>query len=200
MILNLDNKLYIENKYYGANQAWFRGPFNRLAGCGIVASTNLLRLIGVEEDKLKIDYTNIQTALDSMILVNKFVKPGPLGINSSAMLSKQLNKLVKYFDLNLTVNELMIDTPQKNGSVEYKYIDFIQNGLAENGGVAFLNLDSAELANLSNWHWVTITGLEINSVNVLLTISDEGYKKTIDFSNWYSNTSKRGGLVYLSRN
>jgi hypothetical protein len=77
---------------------------------------------------------------------------------------------------------------------------FLDEALAQDLPVAFLNLCNGDEANLDEWHWVTIIALvrDDSGQALLAEVLDGGTVKRIDIEKWYASTTRDGGFVVLS--
>jgi hypothetical protein len=77
---------------------------------------------------------------------------------------------------------------------------FLDEALAQDLPVAFLNLCNGDEANLDEWHWVTIVALTPDPYGgvLLAEVLDGGTVKRIDLEKWYASTTRDGGFVALS--
>ncbi|MCB2294962.1 hypothetical protein LGK95_15855 [Clostridium algoriphilum] len=166
-----------EVSYYGGSQYWFPKKFNQLSGCGPVVAANITAYLSQTfTDKYYnlYPYNGIVNKKDftlHMIEIRKYVKPGIFGLTSVNKFSDAVLAFSKNRGVSLTSHIL----DEKADSIQ-EAIDFILEGLSQRIPVAILvlkhqNKDFKEYT----WHWMTITGLNLNSQSNKCFISVSTY-------------------------
>ena len=183
--------------YHGANQDWFDAYWHKKAGCGPTTAANLVRYMG---DRLNLPMNAAQKEGMQKLMewTWDFVTPGIMGLNSTELFSKGMDKLLKKINSPLRSQVLNIEGEKGEritpGAVEI----FLSRGLSADSPVAFLNLDRGALDNLESWHWVTIVGIEIIDDQLMAICADNGNLLRLDLTLWLETTKRHGGFVYLS--
>ena len=166
-----------EIAYYGGNQYWFPKKFNQINGCGPVAAANITTYLSQTfADKYNSLYSykgivNKKDFVDHMVEIRKYVKPGFLGLTSVHQFSDSLLAFSKNRGVSLTSHILDDD----NASI-YDAINFVFEALNQRIPVAILVLkhQTKEFKEYT-WHWMTITGLKLDSKNNIYYISVSTY-------------------------
>lgn len=188
--------------YEGGNQAWFPKRWQRLAGCGPTAATNLFFYLTHNQAPLEL-YTGANLKEDWVALMEemwKYVTPSMRGVNTTKKFYIPLRAFMK--SKGLDVEYRFCDIPEeKSQRPEFQEImDFLEEALIKDAPIAFLNLDNGEVKNLDRWHWVTIISMESteDGLGAFVDILDEGQVKRIDLALWFNTTSLGGGFVYFT--
>lgn len=195
-------KLKILTRYstyaFGGNQAWFPKSWQRLSGCGPTCGATITAYLAATRPSYAplYDYEsmNQQDFTKHMVTLFKHITPGPMGVNKA---EKYINGLLVYASkqgISLEHDALVVDGAVRNRPlIELK--KFLMTHLEQDRPIAFLNLDSGQTPNLQNWHWITITAVDIRDDQVIATASDEGRVRQFDLSIWYRTTGRHGGLL-----
>lgn len=166
-----------EVSYYGGNQYWFPKKFNQLSGCGPVVAANITAYLSQTfTDKYNdlYPYKGIVNKKDftlHMVEIRKYVKPGIFGLTSVNKFSDGVLSFAKNRGVSLTSHIL----DEKADSIQ-QAIDFILEALSQRLPVAILILkhQNKEFKEYT-WHWMTITGLNLNSQSNRCFISVSTY-------------------------
>lgn len=166
-----------EISYCGGSQYWFPRKFNQLSGCGPVAAANITAYLSQTfPDKYNTLYPykgtiNKKDFIQHMIKIRKYVKPGFFGLTSV----RQFSDNVLAFSSERGVSLIPHILDDKATSIQ-EAITFISMALSERLPVAILVLKHAlkEFKEYS-WHWMTITGLRLNSKDNTYYISISTY-------------------------
>lgn len=187
-----------EKIYFGCDQEWYRSKWKRLSGCGPTAVTNLVLYHRVQnEAKNEAPRTVKSRCVALMEEVWRYVTPTLRGIPSTELLCKGIAAYSKAKSLGITTDVLNIPKDRALRPTFSSLLSFMDESLASNLPIAFLNLHNGEEAHLDSWHWVTIVSLayEEDESAAFIEILDEGVIKKIDFLQWYLTTTLGGGLV-----
>ncbi|WP_455718578.1 hypothetical protein [Anaerosporobacter sp.] len=187
--------------FNGPDQSWYPKRFQRMAGCGPTACSNIMWYLSQTKEKYKglctYDGITYEGFLKLMEDVWKYVTPGLMGVNKLEIFEKGAISYGKDKGYDLSCKSLRI--PSKNlisdAGIEEAF-DFIEEALVEDLPVAFLNLSNGQLSNLESWHWVTIYDLDREKGSV--SILDQSRLEEIDLRLWLKTTSKGGGFVVVS--
>ncbi|MBC8059994.1 MAG: hypothetical protein H7Y18_04945 [Clostridiaceae bacterium] len=166
-----------EISYHGGNQYWFPKKFNQLSGCGPVAAANLTAYLSQTfPDKYTALYpykgiVNKKDFVQHMVEIRKYVKPGFRGLTSVHKFSDYVLAFAKERGISLVPHIL----DDKTASIE-EAINFISKALSLRLPTAILVLTHPikEFKEYS-WHWMTITGLKLNSKDNIFYISVSTY-------------------------
>jgi len=177
--------------HYGCNQDWFSLKWHQMSGCGPTVATNLL--IYRENSKR----LSINEAAQWMQLVRKTVTPTFKGVNHTDIFS---NGLIQYgINQNQRIEPCVLELPMQDDRPSFEnVVAFICEGLMQNAPVAFLNLHNGDIKALDAWHWTTIVACDsFENHTFIVTILDNGQLFEIDLHQWYQNTCRYGGFVYI---
>lgn len=167
----------LENSYYGGSQNWFPKKFNKLSGCGPVAAANIT---AYSAQMFPNKYGNLypykgiinkDDFIEHMIEIRKYVKPGIFGLTSVKQFSDNVLAFAKQKDVSLTPHIL-----DYNANSIDEAVNFILEALSQRLPVALLVLKHPikEFKEYT-WHWMTITGLELNLKDNIYYISVSTY-------------------------
>lgn len=193
-ILHIDDN---QATRFGANQAWYPKWIQRMSGCGPTTCSNLLWYLSRAEDACgalcPYDGSTRSGILRLMQDVWRYITPGMRGVNKTSMF---VNGVTRYgMEHGIPVSCRVLDIPEKAGerpSAE-AMMAFLQDAIADNLPVAFLNLSNGSVKNLEGWHWVTLIG--VNPAELTAEMYDQGVRQTIDLGLWLETTTKGGGLI-----
>lgn len=182
--------------YYGCNQEWYKKKWQRMAGCGPTAASNIILY------KRKNAGIKRNDGLAVMEEMWKHITPKLNGVNNTNIFYRGLSSYANSVGARLSYDA--VDVPKKKEirpSLE-NIVSFIKKSLEDDVPVAFLNLCNGDEKLLDKWHWVTLVSVEYEEdyscVNI--EILDESIKKTIDLRLWYHTTTLGGGFVSFSIN
>jgi len=167
----------LEISYYGGSQYWFPKRFHQLSGCGPVAAANITAYLSQTfADKFSALYpykgiVNKKDFVDHMIQIRKFVKPGIFGLTSVRKFSDNVLDFSKKRGVSL-ISHILDDN---NASIKDAII-FISEALSQKLPVAILVLKH-QIKDFKDysWHWMTITGLNLNPKDNIYYISVSTY-------------------------
>jgi len=163
--------------YYGGSQYWFPKKFNKLSGCGPVVAANITAYLSQSfSDKYNALYPykgdiNKEDFILHMIEIRKFVKPGIFGLTSVHQFSDNILAFSKQRGISL--NPHILDD---NAATLKDAINFISEALSQRLPIAILVLKhSIKEFKEYAWHWMTITGLKLDSKTDIYYISVSTY-------------------------
>jgi len=187
-------------KSYGGNQSWFPKYWARKAGCGATSAANIMAYLAEtraefaklyeQKSKSKEDY------IRHMEVLFDYVKPGPMGVNHVDKYIKGVNQYVKSKGLYLKTNLLSVDKETKDNRTKKELAEFSQKAMELDAPIAFLTLSRGSELRLQDWHWITITSVQIEENHIWAIASDEGMERKFDLLLWYLTTGMHGGLIY----
>ena len=182
---------------FGANQNWYSTIFQRMAGCGPTAASNLIWYLTATRpmscNRLCARVCTEQpNMLHLMKQVWKYVTPGLRGVDKTSILA---NGVVRFADerqvpLRTAVLDVSPERSQRPSPEEVHA--FLSDALLNDLPVAFLNLGSGRVDNLDNWHWVTLVSVDRS---LKAEMYDQGVRQDIDLALWLSTAARGGGFV-----
>lgn len=180
-------------RQHGVNQEWYARHWQRTAGCGPCTASNILRYY---QDRLRLPFPaeSKEDMQRLMAWVWEYIRPGIMGLNSTARYAQGMDRLLKDLGSPLTTRALDIAAGDAEGHRD-GVAAFLREALAADQPVAFLNLSNGALKNLENWHWVTITRLDEGEGRLIATAADNGQLLTLDLDLWLRSTTRGGGLA-----
>ncbi|WP_298843346.1 hypothetical protein [Clostridium sp.] len=185
--------------HYGCNQEWYTNPWQRNAGCGPTAVTNIMIYLncmrkGLSKGKQLLSKSE---ALSMMEEVWLYVTPTNRGIPTTKLLYDDVINYAKAKKLNIKLELMDIHENRLLCPEFHNLLLFLGNALSSDAPIAFLNLDNGEEKQLDSWHWVTIVSLKYveDESNAFIDILDEGIIKKIDLVKWLNTTTLGGGFV-----
>lgn len=187
--------------YNGPNQSWYPKRFQKMAGCGPTACSNIMWYLSKTKEHYNglctYDGTTYEGFLKLMEDVWRYVTPGLMGVNKLEIFEKGAISYGKDRGYDLSCKSLRIPGRNQISETEIEEaFDFIEEMLEKDLPVAFLNLHNGQLLNLESWHWVTIYELDREKGSV--SILDQSRLEEIDLKLWMKTTSKGGGFVVVS--
>ncbi len=188
-------------KSYGGNQAWYPKFWARRAGCGATSAANITSYLA----KTRAEYNRLyeQGSRNKADFVHhmeelfEYVKPGPMGVNHVDKYIKGIEQYAKSKGISLRTNLLTAEKETKITRTKQELIEFVQKAMELDAPIAFLNLSRGEERILQDWHWITITSVQIEENHIWAIASDEGYARKFDLLLWYLTTGMHGGLIYF---
>jgi len=194
--LEIDNE-----KMYGYNQEWYQTSFRRTRGCGPTAATMLLLYLNIREGTpLPYHNNNISFIAEVLEKVWDFVTPSwLLGLNSTVKFCKGMDTLLEHHGLSWRCRRLSITASRSKRASLSQVVKFLEDGIASDCPIAFLNLHKGQAATLYSWHWIVLVSLSYDaSLNIYrATCYDGGRLVTFDLGLWLETTKFGGGFVYI---
>lgn len=188
--------------FRGADQEWYRDPWQRMAGCGPTTASVLLSYLGSTRPALApLASPGGRTSagfLPYMEEVWTFVTPGPMGLKGVDKLTGGCEKFAEAHGVLLSSRALDIPRRPEDRPSLTRCTEFLRAGLSADCPVAFLNYSNGSLTNLEDWHWVPLVALEEREDTLVCTVLDGGLAVDVDFSLWYRTTRLGGGLAYFA--
>ena len=182
----------------GGSQEWYADHWHRLAGCGPTSAANILWYLARSGRRVPCE-TGDGGRDDFLALMDEmftFVTPGVRGVNSSAIFTGGIAGYAEKHGVAIDSHVLEIPgRPLRRPGANEVY-DFVRAAISNDTPLAFLNLSNGTLVNLDNWHWVTVIGMDGDSMAA--DISDQGRVLTIDLAEWLRTSVLGGALVYLT--
>lgn len=184
-----------EISYYGGSQNWFPKKFHKLSGCGPVAAANITAYLSkLNNDKYNTLYPykgiiNKSDFTSHMVEIRKYVKPGIFGLTSVEQFSDSV--LTFSSDRGVSLDSHILAA---NADSIQDAINFIAQALSQKLPLAILVLKHPikEFKEFT-WHWMTITGLKLNSKNNIpyILVSTYGERQEINLDLlWNKRRSK----------
>lgn len=189
-----------EMVYQGPNQSWYKEAFQRTAGCGPTACSNIMWYLS----KTRQNYQNLcpydGSTYDGFLSLMEdmwnYVTPGFMGVNKLEMLMDGAISYGKERGINLKCSTYGVPGTKIFTQPDVKgAITFLESAIKKDLPVAFLNLSNGKLKNLESWHWVTIWALDLE--NEKISILDQSRIEEVDLRLWITTTSLGGGFVVI---
>lgn len=205
-MLNLDLFKIVDKKTnsitYGCNQLWYRTMWQRRAGCGPSVVSNIFIYLYYYQYFNKINPLTKREAISIMEEVWGYVTPSLRGVNTTKMLFDGALAYAHSIGTELAYSFLDIPEDQRMRPPIDEIIEFIQEGLAKDTPIAFLNLCNGKEEKLYRWHWVTLISLNVSEDQkcIKVEILDDGKIINIDLLLWNNTTTLGGGFVYFYKN
>jgi len=196
-------QIQIEKKIvYGYNQNWYPTSFQKTRGCGpTVASMLLLYLNQRERKHLSYQGHNIAAITQVLEDVWSFVTPGwLLGLNSTRKFRKGVERLVEHYGLDWQCHTLSIAARTSRRASLQETVKFLEEGIASDCPIAFLNLHKGHVTAFDSWHWIVLVSLlyDENQNRYIATCYDAGCPITFDLGLWLDSSRLGGGFVYIT--
>jgi hypothetical protein len=187
---------------YGYNQGWYKTSFQRTRGCGpTVAAMLLLYLNRREDEPLPYQCYSISTITKVLEDVWNFVTPGwLLGLSSTGKFRRGVEALLGNYGLNWRCRQLSLTIFRFKQTSLLQVVKFIEEGIASDCPIAFLNLHKGQVTELESWHWSVLVSLSYDKGQnrYMATCYDTGRSITFDLGLWLNTTKFGGGFVYLT--
>jgi len=186
---------------YGYNQGWYTTSFKRTRGCGPTAAAMLLLYLNKREaEPLPYKSHSISAITEVLENVWDFVTPGwLLGLNSTAKFCNGIEELMDYYGLSWQCRRQSVTAAKFRRFSLGQVIKFLEEALASDCPVAFLNLHKGRVTALESWHWIVMISLcyEATQNRYMATCYDGGQAITFDLGLWLETTKLGGGFVYI---
>lgn len=186
-------------EHYGADQMWYPTLWQRRAGCGPTTASHLmlyLNNMGLLGETKKIQ--DKQSMLTLMLQLWNHVTPGIMGVHLPSIFTKGISAFLEERGSSVKVESLSIPRDRSKRPKLEELVSFITESLSHDQPVAFLNLSKGTVANLDEWHWVTIVGIKVGGEgdHVEIEVYDAGQQWVIDLKTWYETTTRSSGFVH----
>lgn len=187
---------------YGYDQEWYQTSFRKTRGCGPTAAAMVLLYLNRREaEPLPYQSHNISSISTVLEEVWEFVTPGwLLGLNSTAKFCKGLMAFFEHHGLDWQCHRLSLTAFRSKRASLPQVVQFIEEGIASDCPVAFLNLHKGQVTALYSWHWIVVVALsyDYSQNRYLVTCYDGGNSITFDLGLWLETTRFGGGFVYVT--
>lgn len=184
---------------YGCDQEWYGSVWQRMAGCGPTVATNMLfymsRAHGVA---LPVEARDKAGCVRLMEQVWRHVTPGYMGMHMPDLLERGVLAFAR--EHRIALGSRLMEVPKKAASRPAlpEVTAFIREALRADSPVAFLNLCNGDIAELDEWHWVTLVALKAGpGGEALVTVYDGKMSFDMDIGLWLATTKRGGGFVYF---
>ncbi len=188
---------------YGYNQGWYKTSFQRTRGCGPTAAAMLLLYLNMRETE-SLPYQSHSISAITKVLedVWNFVTPGwLLGLNSTGKFCKGMEVLLGQYGLRWKCRELSLSVFKFKRPSLSQVVKFLEDGIASDCPIAFLNLHKGRVTVLESWHWIVLVSLsyDVSQNCYMATCYDGGHLITFDLGLWLETTRLGGGFVYVTK-
>lgn len=179
--------------HVGYDQDWYPEKWKQMAGCGPTAGTVMASYIERKERGTSI--TTIDGARKKMLELWEYATPRMHGLYKTRWLKEGLSKYLKDKGLSGNVEALSVPSIHFLAPKLSVVASFIQEGLAADCPIGFLNLHSGGEPIPYHWHWMVIVGIKEENGEYVCTLWDSGKEYTFNMGNWLANTKFGGGFV-----
>jgi len=188
-----------KQEFFGSNQRWYPTTWQRLAGCGPCAASNIYYYLTYLQNSLENKLESREEWVSLMGELWKHVKPSIRGVNKFEMFYKPMLEFAQKKGMELSYHLCEVPEEVYRRPTFQRVIDFLGEALDKDLPIAFLNWCNGEVKNLDRWHWVTIIelGYDLEKDWAYVNILDEGRFKTIDLALWLKSTKLGGGFLYF---
>lgn len=187
---------------YGYNQDWYITSFQRTRGCGPTAAAMLLLYLNRREaEPLPYKSHSISSITEVLENVWGFVTPGwLLGLSSTEKFCKGVEALLRHYGLNWQCRRLSISAVRAKRAPLSQMVQFLEDGIASDCPIAFLNLHKGQVTALESWHWSVLIALSYDESlrRYMATCYDGGQSITFDLGLWLETSRLGGGFVYIT--
>ncbi|BCN29471.1 hypothetical protein [Anaeromicropila herbilytica] len=191
-----------KNTSFGGNQAWYHKSWNQKSGCGPTCAANITAYLAHTrkgyEKLYKSSSMEKSDFLQHMNDLFEYITPGPMGVNTIDKFLIGARKFAEDRGVQLEMKALSVDKSTKKLRSREELVNFLEEAFHKDAPIAFLNLSVGEETRLQNWHWITITEVEIWDDTIMAIASDEGDLRVFDLLLWYQTTKMHGGLIYFA--
>ena len=185
-------------RFFGGNQYWYpKGDFAPGGACGATTASNLIAYILRTRQKLKELQTGTNKAefIEFMKKVYRFFPPSIIGLHSPFFL-KGMAKLTKEYKLPIAAKALKVPILRKFRPSFAETAGFIRSALYADTPVAYLILSNGGVANLYNWHWITI--IELDEEDKKIRILDNTVASWVELDSWLKKSRLGGSFIRLT--
>ncbi|MDR3588209.1 MAG: hypothetical protein P4N41_00945 [Negativicutes bacterium] len=187
---------------YGFSQEWYKTSFRRTRGCGPTAAAMLLLYLNQRESgPLPYDGSSISSAATALEDVWNDVTPGwLLGLNSTEKFRKGVEALLGRHGVGWRCQALGVKALGVRRPPLAEVVKFLEEGIASDCPVAFLNLDKGRAEALDSWHWIVVVAMsqDPGRNRYTATCYDGGRRITFDLGLWLETTRFGGGFAYIT--
>ena len=187
----------------GADQDWYRDPWQRRAGCGPTTASAILAYLSRVHPALAPLAPAGDRAdgefLDYMEAIWSYVTPGARGLDNPESFTLGCRSFA--LSRGCLLDGQVLKIPRRDQGTRptaEACRDFLAAALADDCPVAFLNYSSGDLPNLDSWHWVPLIALTEGEEVLLCTILDGGEEKVIDLALWLETSTLGGALAVVT--
>ena len=181
----------------GYDQDWYPRKQQQISGCGPTVGSMMAAYTQRKLEKREI--TTKDGAVEQMLEIWPYATPHLHGLYKTRWLMEGLNH---YFsDKNLSAEAEIISIPSIRMLAPsfVKVKKFIQEGLAGDWPVGFLNLHSGGEPIPYHWHWMILVRMEEAGGRTICTLWDEGKEYPFDLEKWLRATRFGGGFVRIGK-
>lgn len=187
---------------YGYNQEWYQTSFKRTRGCGPTAAAMVLLYLNRREvEPLPYQSNGIFAITKVLENVWDFVTPGwLLGLNSTGKFCRGMEALLRHYGLSWRCRELSLSAFKSKRASLSQVVKFLEDGIASDCPIAFLNLHKGQVTALESWHWIVLVSLSYDASQnrYIATCYDGGRSITFDLGLWLETSRFGGGFVYIT--
>lgn len=186
------------SEYYGGSDVWFSEKKHKEIGNGAATLATILSYYarGWEYFDSLTSYNpkKKETFIKYMYDVLGHVTPGLIGIMAGD-LRKGAKKYAETRGFVFTSSEFSLPGPKINRPEYRSMIGYVYDALSRDVPVAFINLGSGRVKNMTSNHWVIIVRLDIDSG--IMDVIDNGKIVQIDFPKWLKKSTMGGSFAVI---
>lgn len=183
--------------YFGADQRWFEKSWHSVSGCGpTTAAMITMHMATAFEDSCAPLYPYALPATKQdfaahMLSIRPFVKPGPMGLKSTAKFASGTAEFARQRGVNIVPLVVSRSLNMINA------FGFIQKALEQNYMPALMILrnPSKELSDF-HWHWMAVTGCDTETKTVFVATYGKEYELPFERV-WHQQSPYETGIVYF---
>lgn len=192
---------YGQETGYGYSQSWYSTRRKRASGCGPTAATMLLLYLNRREmGSLPYTDNTIPAITEALEAIWDFVTPGWLGLSSTKKFCRGVAAFLRHHHLAWSCHRFSVPVCMSRRRSLAQTVDFLEQGLAADCPIAFLNLDKGQEKCLETWHWIIVTALvyEEQAKRYIVTCYDGGRRLSFDLNAWLTTSKLGGGFAFVT--
>ncbi len=184
-------------EYFGADQRWFENSWHSLSGCGPTTAAMITMHMAAAFPKTcrplypfplpatKQDFTA------HMNRIRPFVKPGPMGLKSTARFASGTAAYAKKMGVKLVPQVVSRGLSMVNA------FGYLQKAVEHNYMPALLILKnpSKEISDF-HWHWMAVTGVDAETKSVYVSTYGGEFELPFELV-WHQQKPYEAGIVYF---
>lgn len=186
--------LSIDGKpHYGYDQEWYPERWQKLAGCGPTTASVMMAYMEARVNGRVI--TTQGQAEEKMLALWPYATPRMHGLYKTRWLREGVAQYLADHDLPGRAEMISVAPLRPFRPSLSALVSFIEEGLAADCPVGFLNLHNGGIERLYSWHWMPLAALGGEGSAVTATVFDEGKKIEFPLGEWLKKSKFGGGFV-----
>ncbi len=199
----------------GPDQSWYEQSYRQQRGCGPTTAALIAAYIARKPDMVSLykPYKGISRSegfIDSDYLLEqnemlahmndmwRYVKPAPIGLWRSSMMSRGFTDYTAARGVPLDTRRFLVSwLKPRNAKLWQELLQFISHNLIYDIPIAWLIYDKGKLSSIQSWHWVSIIQIEYSSdfKSCVLEVIDHQRQIKIDLVDWFQHSKLGGAFV-----